>query len=901
MWLKAFIFLLFMWGYFNTLGQCIVKGCLKDTTSEKNCSQAVVAILELDSGLVQYARSRKDGSFMLYGVNAGTYLLMVTHPSYSSSISSLFVSQPETDIGILILTPKENMLTPVIVTPRSSMPRLRGDTLEYNTAHIRTRANATVEELLGRLPGVEVDQDGNITVNGEKIDRLMVDGKDFFSDDPSIITRTFNADMIDKVQVLNKKSKHAEFTGVDDGKRTKTLNLTLKEDSKKGVILKVEAAGDTHKYYSVNELIGAFNGNRQFVALGMAANTGTMGFSGSGGNINSKFNLSGGVTDAMGASAGSGIPRVIGAGTHYAGQWCGNKNSIVGNYKYGSMSTQPASAVMIQQTLPDSIYTQQELNSSRNFNIQHSLDAVYKFIPDTVFTFNFLMGGNVALGHNTLTSLEKSSFNDTLANSSLRNLLSDVNDRGFRTSIMVSRKEKRNIGRVLSFSIGIARQDNFTNGYLYSLNEYYKTGGSLIKSDTTDQHKAISLLDQSVSGSISYTRPVLKSAVLELSYSLSNNVNRSLHYTYGKGDGKYELYIDSLSSHFRNNVLTQQLTLNIQSGDNFLRYLIGGDLLDYTYKQSDLIKQFLLKYHFMTFAPRVSIRINVSERRGFNIDYNGSTLQPDINQLQPIQNNNDPLRITLGNPNLHSSFTHHLGLEYSSITTNSFMASFILDLATDAISTRTSTDSLGRQVSQAVNVQGTRFAEIRCSFNRQIIPLELNLNLYSSLSYDRSVNYVNTYLSKNNNYLTRWGARFTKFVPDRYSFTINSGLTYTYSSSSINSAHPTRYWTQNHVVQLSLFLLQGFEIFNSIVFNWRQKIDNFDKRNAFLLWNAYVGKSFLKNQLSIRWQINDILGQNTGVTRNSGANLTSERVSNVLSRYWMLTASWRFIRHTKMN
>jgi hypothetical protein len=223
-----------------------------------------------------------------------------------------------------------------------------------------------------------------------------------------------------------------------------------------------------------------------------------------------------------------------------------------------------------------------------------------------------------------------------------------------------------------------------------------------------------------------------------------------------------------------------------------------------------------------------------------------------------------------------------------------------LDLANHGISTRTFTDSLGRQVSQAVNVDGSRMAEWRASYSRRLKFLALNLRLYSSLFYSRNVNYVNTYLSKNNNYTSRWVAGFSKFAPDKYRISLNTAFVYTYAVSSINKSQPTKYWTQHHEADLTLYLPQSFELNNSLDYNWRQKLDNFDKKNSTLLWNASAGKNFFKNQLSIRWQMNDILGQNAGVIRNSTANQTSESIVNVLGRYWMLTASWRMVRHSKL-
>src|SRR5258708_1411442 len=298
-----------------TAGEPIgIKGRIRDTTLNKDCPLAVIALLQPDSTLLQFTRSRKDGSFSFHGLPAGQYRLLVSHPSYSDYSRTLTVRENAvTDLGTLPLSPKADTLTAVVVTPRTVPPKMNGDTLEYNTAHMKLKVNANVEELLARLPGVQIDQNGGITVNGQKVQRLLVDGEELYGGHPTIVTRNFNADMIAKVQLVDKKSAQTEFPGIEDGQTTKTLNLSLKEDSKRGYFVKLEAGADPQGYYNANGLLGSFKRRRQFAALGMVANNGNTGFSGAMGDLGAGLNVGGGTNDALGASAGGGIPQVIGA------------------------------------------------------------------------------------------------------------------------------------------------------------------------------------------------------------------------------------------------------------------------------------------------------------------------------------------------------------------------------------------------------------------------------------------------------------------------------------------------------------------------------------------------------------------------------------------------------------
>jgi len=882
-------------------GQTSLKGRLRDTAFDKDCPMAVVALLTSDSTLIQYTRTRKDGGFHLLNIPTGSYLLFITHPAYTSLVRSIHMDEHgDADLRIVALPPRADTLPSVIVTPRSLGPQLHGDTLEYNTAHVKTRINATVEELLTRLPGVQVDQDGNITVNGQRIQQLLVDGKAFFGDNPTIVTRNFNADMIAKAQVLDKKSKQAEFTGVDDGKRTKTLNLVLKEDSKKGYFLKAEAGGDTDGFYNANGLFGSFKGNRQLAALSMTTNTGGTGFNDNVGGYGASLILFQGAIDPFGATAGPGIPTTAGGGLHYANSWSEGQANLAGDYGYGRVSSRPFSTLISRQVLPDSIYVQQQQSSSRNFHDQHRMNASLEGTLDTSSAFNITFTGNTMQGHNESQSNSNSSFNDTLVNSSIRTIHSDIQSQSFNGSMMWRIRERQKKGRNFTVAVGFVSQQNTGNGFLYALNSFFQPNGALLRTDTTDELKAIHSGDLTFSGSLSYSQALWTDAVLALSYGVTFSKSRSFQSTYAHSDGKYDKFIDSLSNDYQNNVLTQQVTANIQARKGRIMYVIGGDILDYTYKQTDLLKDNMLCTRYLNFAPRINTRYSINKLKGVNIDYNGLTQQPSITQLQPVQNNNDPLHIVKGNPRLRESFAHNVGIMYSNFANPIFNLNLNFGFTRNSISAKTYTDTLGRQITQAVNVNGNYNFSLNYSFTRKIKPIDLDVNVSSNVSYNRTVNYVNQYLSRNNNYVSSGAISLNKFAAGKFSLQVNARANYTLSNSSINTNGNIHYWTQYYSAQLSIFFLKGFEINTNGIYNWRQKLDNFDKKNATFLLNASIGKDFLNNQLNIKWRIYDILGQNAGVSRNTTTNQTIESNYNVMGRYWMLSAAWRFVRHGKM-
>jgi len=873
-----------------------IQGKIRDSSNDRGCSFVVVAILDKDSSLVRFTRTKRDGTWAIRGISAGSYMLLTSHPAYDDYLAKIIVMGDSiTDLGSIYLQPKSDTLAAAIVTPKNPPMHIRGDTLEYNTSTVKMKVNATVEELLKRLPGVTVNQDGSITINGVRVEHLLVDGEDFFGGDPTIVTKNFNADMIAKIQFLDKKSSQAEFTGVDDGQRTKTVNLVLKEDSKKGYFVKGEAGAGPQGYDNVNGMLGAFRGPRQLAVLAMTANNGNTGFSGEGAGLSV-----GGAGDALGASAGGGIPQVEGVGAHYADKWDGNENHISGNGSLGFLSTRPYSSSITQQTLLDSVYTQAQNSRSVNTNNQQRVNADYDYRPDTIQAFRFSLGGMKATGQNQFISTGSSSFNDTLVNSSQSNIRSVTGNQEFDASVMWRIRARKKKARNFSVTARMSNQSNTSSGNLYVLNNFYKPEGSLLNIDTTDQRKVISSSNRNFNGNLNYTEPLWKNTVLALRYDLNFNQGETQQSTFGRGDGKYQDLVDSLSNHYRNNVVSQAATINIQSSGKPLSYTIGGDIRRYSNLQENVQTDSTLKYQYTTVNPRIDGHYAINKEQGINFNYSANTQQPSITQLQPVQNNNNPLYITLGNPNLRSSFSQNFGLGFNMVKPAFLNIGLNFGYTTNTISTRTYTDSLGRQISQPVNVSGSENGGVYFGFSHKFKNSAIDLGGSANLSFGRNVNYVGDILSNNYTYNTGGNISIGKYVADKYSIRLNANVNYSSSISSVNPSLSTHYWTQNHSFELSWFPARGLALNTTGNYSWQEKTSVFTGNNWTFFWNAYVSKNFLQNRLVVKWQINDILGQNAGIGRSISGNTTTQSTSNIIGRYWMISVSYRFIRHSRI-
>jgi len=876
-----------------------IKGRLFDSTQKKPCPYVAIMLLQGDSTLQSFIRSQKDGTFYLGHLSPGRYLLLFTQPDYSEYSFPITLKIGETkNFGNIGLPPKSDLLAAVTVTPTTATPRLHGDTLEYNVSHLRMKPNASVEEMLRRLPGVEIDQFGNITVNGQRVERLLVDGEDFFSGNASLVTRNFNADMINKVQVLDKRSKEAEFTGIDDGQKTKTLNLTLKDDSKKGYFGKAEAGADPQDYYSMNALLGAFRDRRQFAALGMDANNGSWRVNDNSGQTNAGISLLPSVADPLGASAGIGIPHTSAGTTHYANHWTKYDTHLSGDVQIGHLTTEPFSTSAVIQTLPNSLYAQRNKAASLNSQDQQALSIQYEFRPDSLNAMEISFEGSRAQGNNFLYSRGQSNFNDTIANSTMRQIISNVKNEMVNASLMWNIRGRKRRGCGFFITANVRSQDDLTTGSLQSIDSFYHKNGSYIYQDSIDQRKDISNKSLVLNSRVGYTEILSKNLKVGVSYGISLNRSKSFQSTFDKGQGGYDIAVDSLNNHYENTIFSHAMGLNVSGNVKKFGYLLGATIIEYASTQKDLLKNSTLRQPYTNLTPGLSFSYKLSAGKEIRLNYSGQTEQPSMAQLQPAINNNDPLHITIGNPNLQPGFIHFFEVNFSRVGSTSLYLGARYNFKANAFGVKIATDTLGRQISQTVNVDGNHEASVYMLIVNKIKKIELDYTVSPFAYYNRNVNYVGPLLDHSDNYKVGINVGINKYAVDKYSIQMH-GMPIWYSfRSAVNPSQRLQYWTFNGDAGASFFLLKGFEINMTGNYAWQQKVSSLGQATSVLLWNAFISRNFLKNRLTVRWQVNDILNQNRGISRNINSNIVSENAYNTLERYWLLIVSFRFVHHS---
>ncbi len=916
---------LFLLGFFyitSAYAQNSIKGTIADTLNKQNLANSAVSVLRVkDSVLIKFTRSDKDGKFELNNLPSGKHLLMITYPSFADYFDVVDLSEkPNMEVGTIKMTLKSRLLEDVFVRTKIAAMRLKGDTIEYKADSFKVSPGASVEEMLRKLPGLQVDKDGNITAQGEKVEKVLVDGEEFFGDDPTMATKNLQAEAIDKVQVFDKKSDQAAFTGIDDGKKTKTINLTMKENRKKGYFGKAELKGGLEDRWSNMLMANAFKGKRKLSGYGIMSSTGATGLGwgdrekygeGSGVEFNADegyFMIGGGddeFNDWNGNFSGEGIPKSYSAGINYGNKYNTDRQTVNGSYRYNKIITDGTGSTFSQSILPTNVFNTTEKRSFYNNRERHSANGTYDWNIDSFTSAKIVVRGYTGLQHsnsNFLSQLMDSS--GTLVNTNLRRNYSTGDNKSFNTNFILRHRFKK-VGRTISLSVDEQYRDNNSEGTLFSIANFYEKTGLLKRIDTTDQQKINNSVVSGYNGRLAYTEPILKNTFLELSYALRLTQSEAEKLSYSKNiTGKYEVFDSLYSNHYDFRVLTNTGGAMFRYNSKKYTVAAGGDIGISNFKQTDLIKDTTKLYNYTNLFPRANLQYKFNANSRVSLNYNGNTRQPTIEQIQPVRDNTNVLNIAIGNPNLKQEFRHSFNLGYNFykvLTQKNFYSNINFSTVSNAISTNeftaTSGDTIGKRTFQYINVNGNYNGGLYAGYGMKIKKYDFNINLGLNMNINHYNNVINNIKNASDN--RSYGVNFSiyKFKEKKYNFQYYSNVSFNKSVSSVKSNYKQQYYTQSHNLNMNLTLPAKFELNSNVNANFREKLSASDQNNNVVLWNAYFGRKLLKDDKAmIRIEGYDILNQNKGFNRFISANTLTERTYETLSRYFMLAFVWNFTK-----
>jgi hypothetical protein len=887
-----------------------LKGKVIDTIENIKLHNAVISILSpKDSALVVFGRAKADGNFDVNIPANGTYLMLITYPGYADHTDFVEVNGP-TDAGALVLLTKAHVLNEVIV--RGSPVRMKGDTLAFLADSFKVREGATVEDLLKRLPGLSVDSKGQITAQGTKVERVLVDGDEFFGDDPTLATRNLQAITVKEVQVFDRKSDQATFTGVDDGNSQKTINLKLKDEYKRGYFGKLKLGGGLPERWENQGMVNAFKDKRKLSVYGIMANTNNnaLGWTDEdqfGGNLNTSMEIGddgsvmlysqGDEFGGTGGFRGEGLPTTWNIGTSYANKWNENRSSMNGAYRFQKMSTEAETRVTTQNILPDTQFFNNEVSKNIANRMRHKAQGWSEIFIDSAQSVSFTIGGS--FGENKMYSdfySEALNVKQQPVNQSKRTTTGESVNGQFSANALYKLKFKK-LRRTLSVNFSNQYSSIDSDGFLYTENEFFDENG-LNKRDTTDQKKDNYTMGNTIGGKIAYTEPVGKKGIVEFNYGYSFSNSREKRLSYDKVDDKYDALNDTFSNDFKFKNVVNRAGTGYRFNGKKLQFGFGGDVAFTDWQQQNLFRDTTRLYNFTNFFPRANFSYKLGQYSSIRLNYNGSTRAPSANQLQPVADNNNPLNIKIGNPNLVQSFNHTINLNYNfwQVLSNTGMWMGVwYNPTSNAFSSRDVVDDFGRRISQTVNVDGNYNLGAYMGYNFKWKKPDIGIDFSLDPNFNRFTSFINGIENRTVSRNIGMSVNMFKEKEKKYSINFEQGANYNYSKSSIRPDVITKFWTLRTGFNGTLFLPKDITLQTDFNYNWRQKTDVFDQNNNAFIWNALLEKKISKKEdLRLGFRMNDLLNQNIGFQRNITSNFISERTYNVIQRYWLVTLHWNF-------
>ncbi len=888
-----------------------ISGKIVDTSGKKNISNAVVALLTTtDSVLYKFTRTNTEGKFEIKNATSGKYIMLITHPYYANYIDDITVTESNLDLKQIPFVSKSQLLAEVIIKSGSPI-KIKGDTTEYTADSFRVEANANVEELLKKLPGIQVGKDGTIKAMGEKVTKVLVDGEEFFGDDPGIAVKNLRADAVDKVQVFDKKSDQATFTGIDDGVKDKTINLKLKDNKKNGYFGKVSGSGGLPANYNNTAMINAFKAKRKMAGYGIMSNTGQTNL-----DWRDQNNYGGGMGDNMtmtddgdvyftGGGDGednyrggrNGIPKNWNGGLHYSDKFNNNKISLNSGYKYSKVNSLGNTTIFSKIFLPDTSWNNNSTNKTYSTKTKHAFNLTYEVMIDSSNTIKWTAKANNGTSQTSNEYYtEAIDNNGNFINNSRRNT-TIATDNNAITGTMLWKHKFKKLFRTLSLNADFNWNESKNDGFLLSYNAFYK-GGQQIRRDTTDQQNVRDNENTGWSTKLAYTEPLFKDAFMEFSYAFNSNNNANNRISKVKDiSGKYLTILDSLTNQFKFDRMINRPGINFRYNKKKVNYAIGSSVAFNRFVQKNITRNTSYTYNFMNYFPTAMITYKMPGNKNFRFNYNGSATAPTLEQLQPIRDNTDPLNIYEGNPGLNQAFRHSFSASYSfyNVLKEKGMWSNLQYSTTNNAFTQSSRiDSTGARRYQTVNVDGVHNLNFYLDYNFKLAASGLRLSFSPTINNNQNIDFVNG--RKNTNKTTSYGLGLGagKYVDGKYNFNIRPDYSYNHTTSDLNSNANIDYWQLSAWLNGMVTLPGKIELNSDMRIEVRQKDPRFPANNNYTLWNASIGKKFMKNNLEAAFGVNDILSQNRGFNRNFTSSSFTETYYNTLRRYWMLTVTWNF-------
>jgi hypothetical protein len=856
--------------------------------------KATVQVLNLnDSANVAGVVTDSEGHFNL-SVLAGNYLLKISFIGYADDIRLINASKQQNVVEPVILSESNIMLDSTVVIGYIAEMVIKGDTIEYNADSYKVLPSAVVEDLLKKLPGTEVDSDGKITVNGKEVKKILVDKKEFFSDDPKVASKNLPAAMVDKVQVWDKKSDMAEMTGFDDGNEETVINLTVKPGMKQGLFGNISGGIGNKERYDANAMANYMRNNNQFTLLGRANNTNNTGFSDF---ASAAFSGSGPSRGGMSFGGRNGILKSVNGGFNFASE-LSSKFKWGGNIQSGNTDNDVISSNYNQNYITggDQYETRNSTgnNSSGNFNGNFRMEWSPSENTKLIFT--------PSIRHNKNANRQQSSYLTTLIdpNDSInwgRSMYSsDGSGLNLNGTIEMSHKFGKK-GRTVSISLSGGLSEQTNEGSNNSITEYKN---SRTQSVITDQIFNTENNSYNWRGFLSYVEPIGTNNFVQLTYSYRNSYSEQDRQTFKNNDmGVYNVVDTSSTKVLENDFENQELRINFRSVREKYDYTVGFAAQPSKSVSTTIAPDtaYSVTNNVINFAPIMQFVYRWDRQTNLRINYNGSVNQPSTTQLSNVRDESNPLNITYGNPDLNPSFRNGLRIQFRKSDqerTGTMTLSSNINLTTNDIVRYSEVDSVGKRISTYRNINGNWDADVRFMINKQLLNRKFSVNSTTRIRYTADNSFINNEQNTAKD-VSLDESPGVSYRSDLFDFGLRGNIQYTETNNTLSSQANRKVYNYGGSANTTVYLPWNFSIESDLNYSANSGYSDGFQQNEWL-WNASVTKQMFKQKNGIlKFTMYDILKERSNITRTSSAQSLQYASNNTIGSYFMVQFIYRFM------
>ncbi len=884
---------------------------------------------QADSTRATDAQSDLQGKFSFVNLPPAGYVLEIKYIGYKTIVLKPKITTADKHLGNILLVKNPTTFKDVPIIAKENRVKQKDDTSEYNAQAFKVNPDASAEDLVTKMPGI-TSNNGTVTAHGETVQQVYVDGKEFFGQDATLALKNLPAEVIDKVQVFDKWSDQAQFTGFDDGNSQKAINIVTKKNRRNGIFGKLYAGYgylDDSKY-SVGGSLNWFNGDRRLSVIGMSNNVNIQNFStqdilGVIGTATQRQGRGGGGGQGGGgqgsnsASASNflignqpGISTTSSAGLNYVDLWGKKKKvKVVASYFFNLTKNSDVTSLNRQYfNSGDSsdYYNENDQTSSRNIN--HRVNIRMEYTVDSSNKLIFTPKLNLQQNNQLLNQFGQTTIEQVIPVSQSQTRYNPTSF-GYNLSGDVLwqhkfKKPKR------TFSIDISSAYSYKEGIttLKSLNYYSENNDSVWLNQTSPTHSN----SYTLGGNLAYTEPVGKTGMLQFNYTPANQWSSSNQQTsnYDSVTEGYNLPDTALSNKYTDIYMTHKggITYRYVTPNKHINFSLG---VNEQYALLTGTQVFPDAYHtnrtFLNTLPNAMFMFKADSGASLRIFYRTSTNPPSISQLQDVINNSNPLLLSTGNPNLKQAFTHSLLLRYGttkSKTANSLFAFLTASYTQNYVGSSTfiaGSDTVlsnnvllhkGSQITSPVNLNGAISGSAFLNYGFPIEKIKCNMNFTAGLSYNRSPGLIN--------YLTNWASTYNinggfvlgSNISEKVDFTISYTGSYNIVQNTLQATGNNNYFNHTATAKFNWMFYKGF-VFNTSLQNTLYEGVSQGFNVDVYLWNIALGYKFLKDKsFELRASVNDVLNQNTGISRTVTGTYVEDDRTQVLKRYLMLTATY---------